>query len=478
MSFYEVNLAVFAAGNAYLLYKQYSGQKKVLEETKPVDVEEQNEHQNGVTSTVSPEALRQFQIEFFAVYALAVAADWLQGPHIYAIYKYEKNIPEKMVAALYATGFIAGAFSASFAGQLADRYGRRLACLVYCLSYSLTCLTMLSNNIYILILGRLCGGVSTTLLYSVFEAWLITEYHARGLQVSELKLSSIFGNMTTISCVVAIMAGVVGELLVSSLGGRVYPFLASVVCCIIASYLMLRTWRENYGTKMSQQASIVDVKTGILTIIRDRRILSLGITSCFFEGTMYLFVFFWSAALKSARTKSGSDEELPFGLIFSSFMCAMMAGSAFFSLYSPSHSKDTTSFILMAMCLTVSCCLSGAVLLENEKLLFWTLCMVEACIGAYFPSMSFLKSEVVEDGIRGSIYSILRMPLNLFVVVAHSLDEEGKSIPATRFTHFSPLIAQSAFFFLQLLMRLNRRWPQEQRLHDVCSLSHIGLLRC
>ena len=165
-----------------------------------------------------------------------------KGPHIYAIYKYEKEIPETMVAALYAGGFVSGAISATFVGQLADRYGRRTACLLYCLAYVLTCLTMFSNNFAVLVLGRLCGGVSTTLLYSVFEAWMITEYHSRGLQSSDLTLSSVFGYMTTLSCVVAIASGVLGDILVAELGGRVWPFVASIMCASAAAYHIWSRW--------------------------------------------------------------------------------------------------------------------------------------------------------------------------------------------------------------------------------------------
>ncbi|KAK6224433.1 major facilitator superfamily domain containing protein 5 [Colletotrichum tabaci] len=436
MSFYQINLAVFAAGNGYMLYRQYKRQEQeVLDELKQeaAGVEEADGNEDIelrhllAEPAESQAAIRQFRLDFFPVYALAMAADWLQGPHIYAIYKYEKNIPEKIVAALYAAGFVSGAMSASFAGELADRYGRRLACIAYCVTYILTCLTMLTDDLFILFVGRFCGGISTTLLYSVFEAWMITEYNQRGLSRTNLKLGSIFGNMTTVSSIVAILSGVVGDILVSALGGRVWPFMASVACSTIAMFLISRRWKENYGTKQAGPAtsSLADVKSGIRMIVGDRRILSLGLTSTFFEGAMYLFVFFWSAALKSARTRSGSDEELPFGLIFSSFMCAMMAGSAFFSLYSKAHTKETTSNILMIVVLLVSCCLSAAVLIDSEKLLFWALCMVEASIGAYFPSMSFLKSQVVEDGVRARVYSLLRLPLNVFVVVAHSLDEEG-----------------------------------------------------
>lgn len=434
--FYEINLGVFAIGNAFLLYRQYRGPK-------PAEPDYEQLEDRAERAEVNPAAVRRFQLEYFLVYGLAVAADWFQGPHIYAIYKYEKEIPEKWVAALYAAGFISGGVSASFAGELADRYGRRLACLVYCVLYTLTCLSMFSNDLTVLFLGRLCGGVCTTLLYSVFETWMITEYHDRGLQGSGLTLSSIFGYMTTLSCVVAIACGVLGDVLVAELGGRVWPFVASIVCSIGAGCLIMKTWvclftllphlshllmstqKENYGSKSAETNSLQDIKTGVTTILKDKRIFSLGIASCFFEGTMYLFIFFWSAALKSARLRSGSEEDLPYGLIFSSFMCSMMAGSAVFSLFAPSHSKESASFILLSVILTVSICLSGAVLLEDERLLFWVMCLLELCIGAYYPSMSFLKSEVVEDGVRGRVYSILRFPLNVLVVITHSLDEEG-----------------------------------------------------
>ncbi|KAK9781539.1 putative Molybdate-anion transporter [Seiridium cardinale] len=421
MDFYQLNLAVFASTNAYLLYRQYhTGGKTAPDFTlvNPASIEHA-EKQDSVR------VARRFQISYFLPYALAVAADWLQGPHIYAIYKYEKNIPEKTVAALYAAGFVSGGFSASIAGGLADRFGRKRACLLYCGLYVATCLTMLSDNLVVLFFGRLCGGVCTTLLFSVFEAWMISEYHERGLDGSGLELSTVFGNMTTLSCVVAIASGVVGDILVQLSGTRTWPFLAAAICCVGAAYFISTIWKENHGARTIEQTSHEDVKSGVLAIVRDAKILSLSITSCFFEGTMYLFIFFWSAALKGARARSGSSDDLPFGLIFSSFMCAMMAGSAIFTLSTSTHNVKNTSGMMMNVTLIVSCCLSIAAIVQDEHLLFWALCLLEGCVGAYFPSMASLKSELIEDGVRGRVYSILRFPLNVFVVVAHSLDEEG-----------------------------------------------------
>lgn len=434
MPFYQLNLVLFAAVNVVLLHRQYQARRRQVDSSEGTkdDADHEVESQQLLKNPSELKAAaRRFQYEYFTVYAFAVAADWVQGPHIYAIYKYEKNIPEKLVAALYAAGFIAGAASASFAGELADRFGRRLACLIYCLAYIVTCMTMLYDSITILFIGRIFGGVATTLLYSVFEAWLVTEYHSRGLERSHLKLSDVFGNMTTLSSVVAIMSGIIGEVLVNFFGGaRIWPFMAGAVSATVAALLILKLWPENFGVISASDDSgsssfASNMSKGLRSVLGDRRVWGLGLTQTFFEGTMYLFVFFWSAALKSARSRAGSEEELPFGIIFASFMCSMMAGSAFFSLGVTKHTKESTSVVLMLVVLTVSCCMSAAVMISDEYVLFWVLCMVELCIGAYFPSMGYLKSQVVEDGVRGRVYSVLRLPLNLFVVVAHSLDQEG-----------------------------------------------------
>lgn len=345
------------------------------------------------------------------------------------MYKYEKGIPEKTVAMLYATGFLAGAISASFAGQLADRFGRRRACHFYCLSYFLTGVSMATDNLVVLFAGRVFGGIATTLLFSVFEAWMITEYHAREINRSGLALSRVFANMTTLSGIIAISSGVVGEALVAKTGDRTWPFALSNICCSLASCVMHLTWPENHGetTETAESTSLTEARLRLLKIFKDGKILALGVASCCFEGSMYLFVFFWTAALQSARSKTGSEDNLPFGVIFSSFMCAMVAGSIIFSFYNIPHASEKASFVLKLVILLFCASLSGATILENEFLLFWALCLIEAAVGAYYPCMAYLKSEQIEDGIRGSVYSIMRLPLNLFVVIAHSLDQEGMS---------------------------------------------------
>jgi len=62
----------------------------------------------------------------------------------------------------------------------AFRSGRKRACLLYVVLYSLSCLTKHSSDYYLLLLGRLLGGTSCSLLFSAFESWLGAEHLSRG----------------------------------------------------------------------------------------------------------------------------------------------------------------------------------------------------------------------------------------------------------------------------------------------------------
>lgn len=140
------------------------------------------------------------------------------------------------------TGFIAAAVTASFTGILADRFGRRLACLAFCIIYSLSCYTLLSNNIVILFIGRCLGGCSATLMYSVFESWLVTEFHQALPDEPSTSLSNLFSTMTTLNSVVAISSGIISEFSVDITGTQTAPFGLSVGCLILAFVAICHSW--------------------------------------------------------------------------------------------------------------------------------------------------------------------------------------------------------------------------------------------
>jgi hypothetical protein len=55
--------------------------------------------------------------------------------------------------------------------------------------------------------------------------------------------------------------------------------------------------------------------------------------------------------------------------------------------------------------------------------------------------MASLKGKLVDDGLRASVYGMLRIPLNVFVVLALSTTKEGElslrpSLPRPAFTSY------------------------------------------
>lgn len=94
-----------------------------------------------------------------------------------------------------------------------------------------------------LILGRLLGGLSTSILLSVFESWLGSEATGRKMQ----GLESFLGRLTLVNGGAACLAGLLSERVVGAYETFKAPFVASAAILVAAGLVIATTWRENYG---------------------------------------------------------------------------------------------------------------------------------------------------------------------------------------------------------------------------------------
>lgn len=101
---------------------------------------------------------------------------------------------------------------------------------------------MVSDTLVVLLAGKVLGGVSTTLLYSTFDAWMITEYNKRNLGNKGLSLGSLYGWLTFLNSIVAIAMGVVGEMLVKTTGTKIAPFMFASFVFMLAAAWISTTW--------------------------------------------------------------------------------------------------------------------------------------------------------------------------------------------------------------------------------------------
>lgn len=248
------------------------------------------------------------------------------------------------------------------------------------MTYTASCVTKHWNNFKVLMLGRLLGGIATSLLFTAFEAWLVSEHTRRGFEPG--LLSGTFSKAVFLgNGLVAIVAGLVANSLVGyplELG-PVSPFDAAACCLTLGGAIIAASWTENYGGGTSKKlgtpsanddssapdgssaaaathhgdgaqsgdldgmeephasngasstssglnavvAGVVgQFRRGAKAISGDPRVGLLGAMQSLFEASMYSFVFLWTPAL------SPGGEDIPHGMIFATFMLSCMIGSS------------------------------------------------------------------------------------------------------------------------------------------------------
>eukprot|EP00201_Polytomella_parva_P001686 CAMPEP_0175080296 /NCGR_PEP_ID=MMETSP0052_2-20121109/25415_1 /TAXON_ID=51329 ORGANISM="Polytomella parva, Strain SAG 63-3" /NCGR_SAMPLE_ID=MMETSP0052_2 /ASSEMBLY_ACC=CAM_ASM_000194 /LENGTH=734 /DNA_ID=CAMNT_0016350953 /DNA_START=91 /DNA_END=2295 /DNA_ORIENTATION=- len=189
---------------------------------------------------------------YILVYSLMMAGDWLQGPYVYALYE-AYGFSVRDIGRLFIAGFGASMIIGTVAGSLADKYGRRLFALIYAAMYAASCLTKHSRDYNVLMLGRLLGGVSTSLLASVFEAWVARQHAILGYDPNWLSgtfaKAVFYGNG-----VVAIASGLAANGLVVGFGlSPLAPFDLAIVVLALGGGVVYCTWAENFGEESKDE---------------------------------------------------------------------------------------------------------------------------------------------------------------------------------------------------------------------------------
>ncbi|MCD9639562.1 hypothetical protein HAX54_024178 [Datura stramonium] len=379
--------------------------------------------------TTSP-AFNSFKNNYILVYSLMMAGDWLQGPYVYYLYT-TYGYGKGEIGHLFIAGFGSSMLFGTIVGSLADKQGRKRACITYCITYILSCITKHSPQYKILMVGRILGGIATSLLFSAFESWLVAEHNKRGFDQQWLSLTfskAIFlGNG-----LVAILAGLCGNVLVDTLNlGPVSPFDAASCFLAIGLVIILSSWTENFGDPSENKDLLTQFKGAAAAIASDEKIALLGAVQSLFEGSMYTFVFLWTPAL------SPNSEEIPHGFIFATFMLSSMLGSSLASRLLARSSLKVESymqivFAVAAVCLFIPVLTSFLVTPSNEKggvitfsgcIQLLGFCAFEACVGIFWPSIMKMRSQYIPEEARSTIMNFFRIPLNIFVcVVLYNVD--------------------------------------------------------
>ncbi|MCO5557381.1 hypothetical protein L7F22_010944 [Adiantum nelumboides] len=379
---------------------------------------------------VTNAAFSSFKNNYLVVYCLMMAGDWLQGPYVYFLYtKY--GFGKGDIGRLFIAGFGSSMIFGTCVGSLADKYGRKRAGITYCLTYILSCLTKHSPQYKVLMLGRILGGIATSLLFSAFESWLVAEHFKRGFESQWLSLTfskAVFlGNG-----LIAILAGLLANFLADTLAlGPVSPFDAASCVLALGMAIIMYTWAENYGDNSEGRSLLIQFKGAASAIASDEKIFLLGAIQSLFEGSMYTFVFLWTPAL------SPDEEDIPHGFIFATFMLSSMIGSSLTSRFMARTTLRVESYLQIVFLVSSAALFSpvainflmkstghkGGSLTASGRLLHFAFCVFEACVGIFWPSIMKLRSQFVPEESRSTILNFFRIPVNVFVcLVLYNVD--------------------------------------------------------
>lgn len=301
------------------------------------------------------------------------------------------------------------------------------------------------------------GGVSTSLLFSVFESWYVKE-HVDVQKLDPKWLSRTFSTTTFANGLLAILAGLVANLSAETLGyGPVAPFMIAVGCFTLCMIIIIMTWDENYGNPDSHLWQ--SYQEGFSLILNNRSILFLGLVQSIVESCMYIFVFLWTPVMSDGEKLiiikayklslsivlfyETGVEGAPLGLIFSSFMVAIMLGSSYFSYLiqqDDTNPRDTLFRATALFCLAtfISSITAGPGSSYVVKIVtLFTFIALEFSIGLYFPSIGCLRGEFIPESHRATVTNWFRVPMNLITCVTllavnhPSVAQDKRSIFAT-----------------------------------------------
>lgn len=376
-----------------------------------------------VVGAAPPPEFRTFQWRYLVVWALAISADWLQGPYVYALYE-SYGFTSREIAELFVAGFGASMLIGSFIGVITDAWGRKRMSIAYCCLYAASCATKHSSSYSFLMLGRILGGAATSILFSAFECWMVSE-HKKRHGFSDALLRYLFGMMFFVQYFVAVVSGLVAQVVADAspmkrvpgfatlhYGGYIGPFDLSLVVLLCCIPMICSSWDENYGDANSIKCVRTSFKHAASAFGQNWQVSCLGIVVAAFEGSMYAFVFNWTPALQSQELPP------PHGLIFSTFMMACMCGSSIFTLTDPAIPPARTLLVVMLLSVFALSLVTVCVGQESRLVyVFLGFTLFELCVGTYFPAIGTLKSHLVPEEARAGVYNFYRLPLNMVVVV-------------------------------------------------------------
>jgi len=382
----------------------------------------------------------------------------------------------------------------------------------------------------VLMVGSILEGISASLLFTVFDSWLVRSHSCSvpakipssamamspstqtptltPTPIPSLWLSRVFATAEYRNNIVAIGASLVSGMMTDAtvfqplaiakqqdesnavfyVGGVLNPFDLSTFALLLCGILIGVSWDENLTKEAEQKIEKVSKKFGTSVnssetgtpspwwrryrsllvdvsgeIITSREIWLCGIVCFLFESAMFIFVFSWTNAIAPITNE---QDEIPFGLIFATFMFGCMTGTSVFTVLID-EMKVRNETIGEGLLLVATCTFIAMAFAKSIASTIFFFFLFEVSVGIYFPMMATMKSEIVPDCHRTTICNSYRIPFNLVMISFLSVSDYLSVYPELSFV-ICACMTGAAFFFQVKLGKHRKQKPLSRRstLHE------------
>lgn len=352
---------------------------------------------------------KKFQRGYFAAYLMAMFADWLQGPYLYKLYSHF-NYLEQQIAVMYVIGFASNIFFGIWIPLIADRYGRKKLCIFCTLVYAVSSVLPLTASYGLICLGRVLGGLASSVLFYAFEAWYVHE-HVETHDFPKEWISVTFAKASLWNGMISVFTGVLLCAVVEWMNfAPLSPFILAAPVFIFTAFFIFSQWTENYsGQHVNLKKYYLK---GLYQVHTDEKIFMVGAMEALFESVIYVFIFLWTPILDRGN--------FGLGMVFSCFMVCILIGSASFRILSSWRFQVTHLLVASAVLAFVACvlCVISTDPSHHYMLLsFGAYLMFEFSVGIYFSAMGFLRSRIIPEDLHTGIKNWFRIPMTIITSV-------------------------------------------------------------
>lgn len=179
-------------------------------------------------------------------------------------------------------------------------------------------------------------------------------------------------------------------------------------------------------------------------------IWALTASATVFEGSAILFAFNAVPLLKSVR-KNKADPQMTY--LFACIMTSALAGALAFNIVMV-RKKIRFVRLMSVILLAANFVFWQLARVKTERNVFWLLNAFGGLIGLYYPCAGTLKARLVDEGIRSTVFSLLRAPTYAFVVAQLLLHQDDTS--TTKFFSSSSWWFTGAFAIMWLISFHNK----------------------